>query len=139
MTSHTSELVVAESHAPTAAEETTHANHHAPEADPPAHVYTQGLALGLAMLAGGSLTLSIVMVCVGAFFSAGSDTSLIGILFVLGLLGFIGGSAAWVGYVQPYKHFDDITVPLYQGHAHDDHHEAAHEEEPEHTAHGAHH
>lgn len=139
MTSHTSELAVAESHTPMATEETGHTEHHAPEADPPAHVYTQGLALGLAMLAGGSLTLSIVMVCVGAFFSAGSDTSLIGVLFILGLLGFIGGSAAWVGYVQPYKHFDDITVPLYHGHAHDEDHEAVHSEEAEHAAHGTHH
>jgi 4-amino-4-deoxy-L-arabinose transferase-like glycosyltransferase len=139
VTSHTSELTVAESHAPTATEDSAHNDHHAPEVDPPAHVYTQGLAFGLAMLAGGSLTLSIVMVCVGAFFSAGSDTSLIGILFVLGLLGFIGGSAAWVGYVQPYKHFDDITVPLYHGHAHDEHHEAAHDEAAEHAAQSAHH
>lgn len=139
MTSQTTNLTVQET--PELTHETAHSDH-APETDPPAHVYPEGVPFGLAMLGGGGLTLAIIALSVGAVFGENADQGLIGLLFAGGLLAFISATVAWFGYVQPHKHFDDITQPLYHGHAHhetdhadDDHHAAP----ADHAAPAAHH
>jgi hypothetical protein len=75
------------------------------------------LTLTLAMVAGTGVVLMIVALGVGVI--GGEDAgSAPGILFGAGFLAMIVGSVAWYGVVQPHKHFDDINVPLDDGHGH---------------------
>lgn len=88
------------------------------------------LTLSLAMVAGGGVVLMMVALAIGVI-NGESAGNAVGLLFGIGLLALIVGAAAWVGVVQPHKHFDDINVPAADdhghGHEHDEHgHEDAH-------------
>jgi hypothetical protein len=81
------------------------------------------LTLGLAMLAGSGMVLTIVAMGIGAIYGE-SAGGWVGILFGIGVMALLSGAVAWFGVVQPQKHFDDINVPAEDdhGHGHDDHH-----------------
>ncbi|MCU0498654.1 MAG: hypothetical protein MUF87_14985 [Anaerolineae bacterium] len=119
------------------------------EVENPTGVHETGqnsLTLSMSLIAGGGVVLMITALAIGVI---NGQSSLIGILFIGGLLAFIAGTAAWFGLVQPHKNFDDINRPLYHGEHHDDHAVAEHPEqpgevhvtEPDHqpTIHGSHH
>lgn len=48
------------------------------------------------------------------------DSAAIGLLILAGGGALIAAIAGWVGVVQPYTKFDDITQPMYHGHHHDE-------------------
>jgi len=103
------------------------------------------LIFGLAMVAGGGLTAMIVALGIGVIRGAEADSTVIGSVFIAGLLLLALGIGAWVGLVRPFDHFDDINVGTYTGH--EGHgHEPTHTEElllpegveaPAHDAHAA--
>jgi len=80
------------------------------------------IAFGLALMAGIGLVLMILAGGIGVTQSSDADPTLVSILFAAGLLVFASGVIAWLAVVQPYRHFDDIDVPMDEhGHGHDDH------------------
>lgn len=82
----------------------------------------QPVPFGLALTAGAGLILMILALGIGVVQGTASNSSLIGLLFVAGLLLLIAGVAAWTAVVRPFANFDDINVPKDSGHhGHDDH------------------
>lgn len=86
--------------------------------------HQNALTLGLAMLAGTGLILMISAGGLGVIEGAEADMDIIGLLFTGGLALFISGIVAWAGVVRPWENFDDINVPHYTGHHHDEDHHA---------------
>ncbi|MDZ4766712.1 MAG: hypothetical protein SGI73_19405 [Chloroflexota bacterium] len=86
------------------------------------------MSFGMALVAGIGLTVMIVALAMGVVGDANSNTSGIGVLFLLGLVLLIIGVAAWIGVTRPFAHFDDISKPLDDGHGHA--HVAAHDDHP---------
>ncbi len=84
---------------------------------------SRALQFGLAFIAGIGLTLMVVVAGVAVVDTSASSASL-GLWFAIGTAMLISGIIAWFIVVRPHKHFDDINVPLYHGHEHDDEHEA---------------
>jgi hypothetical protein len=80
---------------------------------------SQPVQFGLALTAGGGLILMIIALGIGVV--SADAGSLVGTLFLLGLLLLIVGIVAWIGYTRPFANFDDINEAKYHGHAHDDH------------------
>ncbi len=80
---------------------------------------SKSVLMGISFVAGAGIVLMIVALGVGAIQGTESDTGTFHLAIALGLLALIGGIIAWVGYVQPQKHFDDINVAQYHGHHHD--------------------
>ncbi len=87
----------------------------------PGNPTREPIPFGLALAAGGGLTLMIVALGIGVVQGVSADTNLIGLAFVGGLLLLIAGIIGWFSVVRPFANFDDINEPHYHGH-HDDHH-----------------
>lgn len=96
------------------------------------------LTMGLAMVAGLGLTLMVIALSIGVIQGVAADNNSIGLLFAGGLALLVVGIGGWVAVVQPYKHFDDINVPMDSGHHHDTHDEAHAEDHDAHASHNAH-
>lgn len=90
----------------------------------------KSLSLGLAFVAGAGVTLMILALGFGVTEGAAANNATMTITFVGGLMLLILGIVGWFIVVQPQKHFDDINVPMYTGHAHDSH-DAHHDEHAE--------
>ena len=89
----------------------------------------------LAFIIGGGMTLIILGFALAAA-QAGVptfDPSRLNVMMAIGAVLFVVGVAAWLIIVQPWKNFDDWSVPLYTGH--DDHHADAHDAETHGEAH----
>jgi hypothetical protein len=86
------------------------------------------LTMGLAMLAGFGLIFMVIALSIGAIEGANADSTAVGLFFGGGLGMLIVGIGAWFAVVQPQKHFDNIEVPMYSGHHHEEHHEASAED-----------
>ena len=76
------------------------------------------LLFGLSLLAGGGLVLIILVLAYGVVLGSAADDAPLGLLFLLGLALFISGAVGWAVVVRPFEHFDDINVPLDDGHGH---------------------
>lgn len=74
------------------------------------------------MVGGLGMTLTLVAAGLGVI-DANADADAIGLAVLVGLVTTLGAILAWFFYVQPHKDFDDITVPMYHGHHHDEPHE----------------
>lgn len=97
------------------------------------------LTMGLSMIAGLGLILMLIALSIGVIEGAEADSTAVGLLFAGGVGLMIVGIGAWFAVVQPQKHFDDINVPLYSGHHHEEHHEPAAEDHGTETdSHSAH-
>jgi hypothetical protein len=81
------------------------------------------ITLGLSFIAGVGLILMIVAGGLGVIEGANADSETIGLVFGIGVACFIVGIASWGAYLRPWEHFDDINVPQYEGHHHDEHHD----------------
>lgn len=88
---------------------------------------SQNVLYGLAMVGGVGMTLMIVAAGIGVVLPD-ADSSLVALFVVLGVGLLIASVGGWVIATRPYENFDDITVPQYHGH----HHEEAHEEAEKH-------
>lgn len=88
---------------------------------------SQNVLYGLAMIGGLGMTLMIVAAGIGVVLPD-VDSSLVALIVVLGFGLMIASVGGWVIAVRPHEHFDDITVPQYHGH----HHEEAHEDAEKH-------
>lgn len=69
------------------------------------------LTFGLALLAGGGLTVMMVALAAGMIQGDAADSRAIGLGFATGLALLITGIGGWIAVVQPFKNFDDINVP----------------------------
>ncbi len=74
------------------------------------------LVLVMSMVAGLGVILIMTALAVGVIQGSAADSTAIGLLFVGGLALFLVGAAFWYGLTQPQRHFDDISVPLDDGH-----------------------
>ncbi len=78
--------------------------------------------LGMSMIAGLGVVLIVIALGIGVVQGAQADGNQIGLIVITGLGLFILGAGGWFGLTQPQKHFDDINVPLDDGHhGHDTH------------------
>jgi hypothetical protein len=87
---------------------------------------SQNVLYGLAMVGGLGLTLMIIAAAFGVV--GAMDSSMVFTLVMLGAGLLIAAIAGWVIATRPFEHFDDITVPQYTGHHHEEHHEESHQE-----------
>lgn len=79
-------------------------------------VVTKDLAVfGLSLSAGLGLLL-VIAGLLGAAVSAEAAT--VSLLLVLGFVMLVIGFIGWLMVVQPWRHFDDINVPMDTGHGH---------------------
>ena len=83
------------------------------------------LTVGFASLSGIGFIAMLAALAVGVSQGDSADNNALGLLFVAGLLMFIAGVAVWMAGVRPWERYDDINVPMYHGH----HHEEEHDEE----------
>lgn len=79
------------------------------------------LTIGFAFLAGIGALMMIGAALIGVVQGTTADNSAIGLLFLIGTLSFICGVGAWLGIKRPWETFDDINVPRYHGHHHEEH------------------
>lgn len=77
------------------------------------------------MLGGLGITLIVGALILGVA-DPNAPSNVIGLVVLTGFLCLGSAIAAWIGVVQPHKHFDDINVPLYHGH---EAHHAGHADE----------
>ncbi len=70
----------------------------------------------LAFLMGFGMLLMMMALIGGAALGAQANQVVFGTLFMLGAAAFAIGALLWLGYVQPWKQFDDINVPVDTGH-----------------------
>lgn len=89
--------------------------------------------LGTAMVAGLGLVLAVLALGFGVI---QGDTGFTGLMLAAGGLLFILGLVGWVGTAQPHKRFDDINQPAPDDHHHDEH---AIEAAADHSVEAAHH
>ena len=75
----------------------------------------------LAVLGGTGLVIMSIALAVGVIQAENTNMGVFNFLFFGGLVLLIGASIGWFGVSQPHKHFDDINVPQYTGHDHEDH------------------
>lgn len=78
------------------------------------------LSTTLAMIGGGGIILIMIAFGIGVI-NTNADGNAIAMLIFAGLALLVFGVGAWIVAVQPHKNFDDINVPQYHGHHHDDH------------------
>jgi hypothetical protein len=81
--------------------------------------------LGMSMLAGLGVTLIVLALSIGVVQGNAADGNAIGLTFAIGVGLFVFGAGGWYALTQPQRHFDDINVPLDDGH----HGHEAHSEE----------
>ncbi|MCB9453436.1 MAG: hypothetical protein H6672_18550 [Anaerolineaceae bacterium] len=81
------------------------------------------MVLVVSLVAGLGFILMTLSLGVGVIQGSAADANTIGLVFAGGLLLLILGSVSWFAIVQPHKHFDDINVPQYTGHHHEEHHD----------------
>lgn len=78
--------------------------------------------LGMSLIAGLGVILMVLALAIGVVQGSAADSNTIGLLFVGGIAFFLVGAAGWYGLSQPTHHFDDINVPMDDGHhGHDEH------------------
>lgn len=82
------------------------------------------LTIGFSAIAGLGFFAMMLALATGVIKGESANSSSIGLLFAAGALLFVAGLAAWLAVVRPWEHFDDINVPKYHGHHHDDDHAA---------------
>lgn len=74
--------------------------------------------LGMSMLAGLGVTLIVLALSIGVVQGNAADGNAIGLTFAIGVGLFVFGAGGWYALTQPQRHFDDINVPLDDGHGH---------------------
>lgn len=77
------------------------------------------LSTTFAMIGGGGIIIIIIALGIGVINLEADGTALAMLIFV-GLALLVFGVGAWTVAVQPYKNFDDINVPQYHGHHHEE-------------------
>ncbi|NWG15327.1 MAG: hypothetical protein HXY41_01705 [Chloroflexi bacterium] len=74
--------------------------------------------LGTALVAGLGVILAVLALGLGV---VQGDTGFTGMMLAAGGLLFVLGLAGWIGVAQPHKRFDDISQPAPSDHHHDAH------------------
>lgn len=82
---------------------------------------SQTVLTGLAMIGGLGVTLMMLAAGIGVVLPD-ADSSLLGLITLIGAGLLFTGIAAWIITVRPYEHFDDITVPAPDQHHHHEEH-----------------
>jgi hypothetical protein len=97
------------------ATETTHEVQDVPQPQ----AASKSVLTGIAMIGGLGITLMMLALGIGVVLpDAPSD--IIGLVVALGVGLLITSIAGWIIATRPYEHFDDITVPQYHGHHHEE-------------------
>jgi hypothetical protein len=84
---------------------------------------------GLAMLGGLGLTFMIVAAGIGVLNLQDMDSSFVGMIVAIGFGLLVTSIGGWAIATRPFEHFDDITVPQYHGHHHEEVHAEVHTDE----------
>ena len=84
-----------------------------------------GILTLLAMLAGLGIIVMVFAAGYGVVMD-NADSSIIGLFTLAGAGLLAAGIGGWVIVVRPHENIDDITVPKYHGHHHDDHDDESH-------------
>lgn len=74
----------------------------------------------LAMIGGLGITAMLVAAGYGVVME-NADGNIIGLFTMAGAGLLVAGIGGWVIVTRPFENIDDITVPNYHGHHHDDH------------------
>lgn len=74
----------------------------------------------LAMIGGLGVVTMVVAAGVGVVLE-NVDTAIVGLFVMAGFGLLVAGIAGWFIVVRPLENIDDITVPKYHGHHHEDH------------------
>ena len=80
------------------------------------------LTVGLASVAGVGFALMAIALAIGVINGESANEDTFRLMFTGGAILFVVGVAAWASVKRPWKNFDDINVPRYHGHHHDDDH-----------------
>ena len=80
----------------------------------------EGLLIGLSMLGGAGIVAITVALGIGVILPD-VNGQLVGLVVTAGFGMLVMAIAGWALATQPFKNFDDINVPQYHGHHHDDH------------------
>ena len=88
--------------------------------DVPQPKASQSVLTGIAMIGGLGITLIMLALGIGVV-RPDAPSDIIGLIVALGVGLLITSIAGWIIATRPYEHFDDITVPQYHGHDHDEH------------------
>jgi len=80
------------------------------------------LTISFSFVAGIGVILMIAAAMIGVVEGDAADNTLIGGLFAAGIAMLILGAGAWAGIVKPWENIDDINMPQYTGHHHEDDH-----------------
>ena len=81
---------------------------------------SKSVLTGIAMIGGLGITLMMLALGYGVI-RPDAPSDIIGLVVALGVGLLITSIAGWVIAVRPHEHFDDITVPQYHGHHHEEH------------------
>lgn len=80
------------------------------------------------MIGGLGLTLIVISLGFGVVGGEDANSNLVGLGVLSGALILLTAIIAWLGVVQPHKHFDDINQPLEDDHGHGQGHDDVQEE-----------
>ena len=80
---------------------------------------SKSILTGISMIGGLGITLMMVAAGVGVVLPE-APSNIIGLIVALGVGLLITSVAGWIIAARPHEHFDDITVPQYHGHHHDE-------------------
>lgn len=83
---------------------------------------SEGTLIGLAFLGGSGIIAITIALGIGVVVPS-IDGGVIGLIVTLGFGLMAMGIGGWVFATKPYQNFDDINVPMYHGHHHDDDHD----------------
>lgn len=78
---------------------------------------SEGLLMGIAMIGGLGITMMVLAAGIGVVLP-NADSTLAGMVTLVGAGLLFTSVAGWVIIVRPYENFDDITQALDDGHHH---------------------
>ncbi len=81
----------------------------------------QNLLVGLSMLGGLGITIMVVAAAIGVVVTD-VDSGVVGLSVLVGAALLVASIGGWIIAERPHEHFDDINVPQYTGHHHDEEH-----------------
>lgn len=98
-----------------------------------------GVTLGLALLAGVGMVILLIVGGIGVIEGPNANDDTFGVLSLVGLMLFIGGTIGWAAVARPWERFPDVTEGYYDkpeptAHDDDEHHDGQ-DALPENTAH----
>jgi hypothetical protein len=77
----------------------------------------EGVLTGIALIGGLGITMMVLAAGIGVVLPD-ADSAFAGLITLIGLGLLVTSIGGWVILVRPYENFDDISIPLDEGHHH---------------------